>query len=612
MLDVVVEYISEGRQENWHVAPLPDSTRERQCILSAATMKAARLKRLKKQWELEKKSEVNKVPIDYVFPDVIVYSSQESSGEESSEEKDESSEEDIDTADGSESGLSHDSTSSSEGDGEPRPKISEDFDEDDYRAAAGKRRRHRRRKRKALAIEEEKKDFCQRIIGSLRNFYNETGGITTWKMTHGWDRNTDQLHKWSGIGIGTGNDSYRSTHSLPHIKEIVLPSNGIGGPWRRPFRTLLPLICNTLTTLRLSGNKLSGNIPRCIGTCKELTILSLNDNEITGELPLCLNQLTKLRVLNLRQNNIEGFASIAFMLKSLVSLNLSENNFSGALNLADLCNMEHLEDLDLSYNSFAGSFFTPSVCKALEARIVRIRLSRNDFNGIIPDDIRQCVNLTSLTLDGNRFSGPIPDGLCALTSLQRLWLADNHFQGNLPEKIGRLRNLRTFDIGGNSFGPSVPASIGKLRKLSVLRFDRNSFVGFLPFDEIKKMSLLEEMSYVGNEYLDPHMLETLKEFALENNIHLDRRDNWDQFYPDPCDPASESEDDEGGQTKKDHASMKKKKNLLQSETGSGDDEADGIDESDDEGDESTGEESSEESSTSSTNNETSSESTSGN
>ena len=122
---------------------------------------------------------------------------------------------------------------------------------------------------------------------------------------------------------------------------------------------------------------MSGNIPRCIGTCKELTILSLNDNEITGELPLCLNQLTKLRVLNLRQNNIEGFASIAFMLKSLVSLNLSENNFSGALNLADLCNMEHLEDLDLSYNSFAGKLaFTKMPADTLKPKAINNCLYR--------------------------------------------------------------------------------------------------------------------------------------------------------------------------------------------------------------------------------------------
>ena len=492
-----------------------------------------RLKRLHAQ---RQKTMEFAVPSAEDFPDVIVYSSDEEEKESLSEEEDSTSSEEKNSADGSESGNSHSDTSSSEGDGEPRPKLGENnLDEDDIRERAMKRRRHRRRARKAFLLKEEKKDHLDRVRETLRMFYKKTGGITAWVRTFGWDGAVDNVAKFAGVDTAPG------PIGPPVIKGITLPSNDLVGPWRRPFRSLIPLISDTLTSLRLSRNRMEGGIPRCLGNCVNLGVLNLNDNKLTGTLPSALARLTKLRVLNLRQNNIEGYANVAFSIHSLVSLDLSENNFSGPLPLHMLQKMVGLEDINLSYNAFAGPFLTKKVCTALGDKIIKVKLSRNDFNGVVAEEIRLLQNLSSLELDGNRFTGPIPEGICMVTNLRRLWLSDCDFQGNIPKHIGRLRKLRTLDIGGNSIGPFVPPSIGKLRRLTVLRIDRNELVGFLPLDEIKKLTLLEEISFRGNEFLDPVIMGMIREFALENGISLERKDKWKGLCNLPCDPASESD-----------------------------------------------------------------------
>ena len=117
------------------------------------------------------------------------------------------------------------------------------------------------------------------------------------------------------------------------------------------------------------------------------------------------------------------------------------------------------------------------------------------------------------------------------------------------------RQLRTLDIGNNKFGPLLPESIGKLKRLTVLRVNDNELVGFFNIAQVQKLTLLEEISFKNNEYLDDMCLENIREWARNRGVSLQRRDNFHSLEIKPADPvtessSSESEDDDGTYVRK--------------------------------------------------------------
>jgi len=104
-------------------------------------------------------------------------------------------------------------------------------------------------------------------------------------------------------------------------------------------------------------------------------------------------------------------------------LTLSFNNLSGTVP-ASIANLTHLQDLDLEYNSLAGSVPDVSGLKAL----TQLGLGGNGFTGPLPASI--CSVLSSVTnngslatpacdLSGSAFACPLPcpelTGLCGAT-----------------------------------------------------------------------------------------------------------------------------------------------------------------------------------------------------
>ena len=104
--------------------------------------------------------------------------------------------------------------------------------------------------------------------------------------------------------------------------------------------------------------------------------------------------------------------------------------------------------------------------------------------------------------------------------------------------------MRTLDIGNNHFGPLLPESIGKCKRLHVLRVNDNDLVGFVNVSQIQKLTLLEEISFKNNEYLDDMCLENIREWARERGVSLERRDNFKHLDIKAADPVTESSDDE--------------------------------------------------------------------
>jgi len=109
-----------------------------------------------------------------------------------------------------------------------------------------------------------------------------------------------------------------------------------------------------VTSLVLTGNRLSGEIPPELGDLTDLTQLHLEVNELSGSIPPELGNLTNLTSLDLRFNRLSG--EIPSELGNLARLNvlaLASNRLSGEIP-SELGNLTNLTSLDLSSNQLTG------------------------------------------------------------------------------------------------------------------------------------------------------------------------------------------------------------------------------------------------------------------
>ncbi|KAG6511449.1 receptor-like protein 12 [Zingiber officinale] len=87
-----------------------------------------------------------------------------------------------------------------------------------------------------------------------------------------------------------------------------------------------------VTSIDLSHNKLSGEIPKEMMNLLGLQFLSLSDNRLNGTIPEIIGVLTELESLDLSMNNFIGvIPSTLSVLDFLSHLNLSYNNLSGRI-----------------------------------------------------------------------------------------------------------------------------------------------------------------------------------------------------------------------------------------------------------------------------------------
>lgn len=91
-------------------------------------------------------------------------------------------------------------------------------------------------------------------------------------------------------------------------------------------------ILATLTTVDLSGNEFSGEIPKVIGNLFTLKVLNLSNNRLSGQIPSTFGKLISLESLDLSCNQIEReIPSQLANLTFLEVLNLSQNQLVGRI-----------------------------------------------------------------------------------------------------------------------------------------------------------------------------------------------------------------------------------------------------------------------------------------
>ncbi|XP_021803592.1 receptor protein kinase CLAVATA1-like, partial [Prunus avium] len=211
--------------------------------------------------------------------------------------------------------------------------------------------------------------------------------------------------------------------------------------------------------IELDQNYLSGQLPTHM-YADSLEILTLSGNQISGEIPRAIGNLNNLRTLSLAMNKFYGkIPKEIFYLKWLLKINISINNLGGEIP-ASISNCSSLTFLDFSRNNLVGEI--PRGTTKVEA-IQRVNFSRNQLTGQIPDEIPYITtSLTTLDLSYNNFTGTIPQS--------SQFLAIVSFEGNpsLCRNVScpSLINQRARDH--NAFGSPLKLALIIIGPLLVL------------------------------------------------------------------------------------------------------------------------------------------------
>ncbi|KMT20644.1 hypothetical protein BVRB_1g006210 [Beta vulgaris subsp. vulgaris] len=271
-----------------------------------------------------------------------------------------------------------------------------------------------------------------------------------------------------------------------------------------------------LQDLDLSNNRLSGTMPPSLFTGAFLSALLLSNNNLDGEIPKSLFQIhSGLMMLDIGGNNFSGSLPIWLgeSLSSLLILVLRENSFSGKIP-TELCKLEYLHFLDLSWNTFSGTI--PKCFNNLTALVngsYDIFHDTQRYFGIHYDGHlvvttkgsqyeygKTAALVNGIDLSGNNLSGSIPPQITSLSLLAILNLSMNHLSGNIPQNIGDMRSLETLDLSNNHLSGAIPSTLSLPTFLAHLNLSFNNLEGRVPSGS-ELQTLNDPSIYEGNSLL---------------------------------------------------------------------------------------------------------------
>ncbi|KAL7496464.1 hypothetical protein ACHAWT_007144 [Skeletonema menzelii] len=248
-----------------------------------------------------------------------------------------------------------------------------------------------------------------------------------------------------------------------------------------------------INRLELRQRLVSGEVPGEFSLLYYLQHLDLENNQLVGALPSPLYKLFNLQTLFLEQNQLTNIDAVG--------------------------EYRYLEHLSVSKNAFQGPL--PESFKQLKY-LKTLYLHTNAFTGQVFDILKDFKNLELLDIAFNKFSGTLPVELGEMSNLTSVFLGHNEFEGTLPVELGRCPNLKEFQIdASHKIGGPIPTEFGKLSNLEFLKLDTCAFTGVLPTElaECQKLYFLDVNSNelggrIPTEY---GRLGNMKTLGLANN-----------------------------------------------------------------------------------------------
>ncbi|KAL8099389.1 leucine-rich repeat receptor protein kinase HPCA1 [Apium graveolens] len=287
-----------------------------------------------------------------------------------------------------------------------------------------------------------------------------------------WGKSNDPCGKaWEGV---TCEKSRVTALSLSTMGLVGKLSGDIGG-------------LSELKSLDLSFNRgLTGSLSPGLGNLKNLNTLILAGCGFTGSIPSELGNLPELSFLALNSNNFTGVIPRSLgKLSNLYWLDLADNQFSGSIPTSTsaskgLNSLKKAKHFHFNKNQLTGSL--PEELFSADMVLIHVLFDGNKLGGSIPNSIAEIQTLEVLRLDRNGFEGKVPANLHNLVNVVELNLAHNKLTGPLPDLTG-MDSLNYVDLSNNSFNPSqAPAWFSTLSSLTTLVIEYGSLQGPVPQD----------------------------------------------------------------------------------------------------------------------------------
>ncbi|XP_010480348.2 PREDICTED: receptor-like protein 12 [Camelina sativa] len=303
-------------------------------------------------------------------------------------------------------------------------------------------------------------------------------------------------------------------------------------------------LCNprNLSFLDLSNNNFSGSVPRCL-TSKSLTVLNLRDNNLE-RLPDIFYRSNSLKTLDVGHNHISGKLTRSLLnCTNLEVLNVESNRITDTFPFW-LKALPNLQVIILRTNRFYGPISSPPN-PLLFPKLHIIDISRNSFTGSLPPDyfVNWNASLVNIPQDhqrqpeymGDSYSlGFQPSMYVAnkglhiklekiLRTFGAIDFSGNRLEGQIPESIGLLKSLIVVDLSNNSFTGYIPSSLGKLINLESLDLSRNQLSGRIP-QELATLTFLEYIN-ISHNRLTGHIPQSTQiggqsKSSFEGNVDL--------------------------------------------------------------------------------------------
>ncbi|WOG94395.1 hypothetical protein DCAR_0313690 [Daucus carota subsp. sativus] len=260
--------------------------------------------------------------------------------------------------------------------------------------------------------------------------------------------------------------------------------------------------------------------PHFIKSLEHLQDLDLSNNLIDGEIPQWIWK-DSLNDLDLSHNFLTG--GLHHLLQNrLFFLKLQYNTLSGSLP-DSICNSSSLEILNLSHNNFTGAL--PTCSRSLESSLSVLGVLINRISGSLPSTLSNFRMLRSLNLYGNKLEGTVPPSFAKFDHLEVLDLGSNQLNGAFPQWLEYLKNLQVLILKSNKFHGMINNS-SKIEhpfpSLRIIDLSDNMFSGPLPAKYIKNFKAMmdgevnrKERSYMGNSYYSDTIITVIKGVETE-------------------------------------------------------------------------------------------------
>ncbi|XP_008232465.1 PREDICTED: receptor-like protein 12 [Prunus mume] len=239
--------------------------------------------------------------------------------------------------------------------------------------------------------------------------------------------------------------------TIPQFRSL-----GLGSCNLRGFPDFLRYQEN-LKWLRLSGNKISGEVPKWIwnASTETLKYIDMSSNMLFGELPIPPPNVQYYQISN---NYLTGQVSpLICSLSQLQLLDLSDNRLSGTLPQCLGNFSDDLQVLNLGNNFFHG-ILPQTYTTASRSNLRMIDVSHNQLQGQLPRSLANCVMLEFMVLSSNEFNDVFPLWFGTLPRLKFLAMDHNEFYDVIgkPQKNLHFLELRFLDLSYNNFTGEFP------------------------------------------------------------------------------------------------------------------------------------------------------------